>query len=208
MAYESVEHFRRVHPDLPWITSDSSSYAEKRHIFRLDNPSVPRAIAVPQKAEDVAAIIRLVRQLKIPVTVRSGGHDTWGRSIVQDGICIDMRDINFVEVSPDRKTARIGGGILTGQLLEVLEKEDLVAASGSVPDVGYISWATLTGYGPMSTGWGLGVDQIVEVEAVNAQGEIAPAGPELLAGFRGAGGHFGVAVSLKIKIYELKTVSQ
>ena len=208
MDYESEGLFRQAHPDLPWITPDSSSYAKRREIYRLNNTATPRAIVLPQNAEDVAAIIRMVRKCKIPVTVRTGGHDIYGQSVVQDAICIDMRDIDFLEISSDRKTAKIGGGILMGYLLESLEKEGLVTPCGAIPGVGYFGWASLAGYGPMGTNWGLGVDQIVEVDVVNAKGDIVSAGPDLLTGLRGSGGKLGVAVSLRIKVYELKTVGK
>jgi FAD/FMN-containing dehydrogenase len=72
--------------------------------------------------------------------------------------------------------------------------------------VGYTGWATLGGYGPFSSLYGLGTDQIVGAKLVDAQGEIVDAKDDLLKGIRGGGGIFGVIVELTIKVYPLKEV--
>jgi FAD binding domain len=201
------EGFRSAFPDLPWLKPGSAIFKERRVTYFADNPAIPLAIACPRNADEVSAIIRLAKTCKTPFTVRSGGHDLHGRSIIQDGICIDMRDINFLEISADRKTAQIGGGIPLAKLVQELSKEGLATPVGAIPEIGYVGWATLGGYSPLSPHWGLGVDQIVEAEVVNAEGEIIDAGKDMLTGIRGAGGNFGVINSLRIKIYELKMVS-
>jgi FAD/FMN-containing dehydrogenase len=192
--------------DVPWIETASAEYESKRKTYNLDNTSSPSAIACPRHAQDVAALVRYAIESNLPITVRSGGHDIFGRSIVQSALCIDMRAIDFVEIAPDRKSAKIGGGILTGKLIEVLSKEGLATPFGSVPSVGYFGWASLGGYGALSGQWGLGVDQIIGAEVVDANGEVIQADEEMLKGIRGAGGNFGIVVGLQIKLCELKTV--
>lgn len=177
-------------------------------IYYGSNEATPFAIVCPKDADEVSAIIRLAITHKLPFTVRSGGHECHGRNIIQDALCIDMRSINFVKVSSDRTTAKIGGGILIGDLEKALSSKGLVTPFGSVPTVGYVGWATLGGYGSLSSQWGLGVDQIVEAEVVNDVGAITQATPETLRGIRGGGGNFGVIVSLRIRIYNLKNVSE
>jgi FAD/FMN-containing dehydrogenase len=207
MEYQSEEAFKLAYPDIQWLTPTSTAYKERRTIYALANLATPHAILCPRNADEVSAIIRFVKECDIPFTVRSGGHDLQGRSIAQEAICIDMRDINSVEVSSDRKTAKIGGGVLMEKLLQDLSEKELITPFGSVPSIGYVGWATLGGYSSLSAQCGLGVDQIVEVDVVNAEGEIVHAGAEMLTGIRGAGGNFGLVVSARIKVYELKTVS-
>lgn len=84
----------------------------------------------------------------------------------------------------------------------------IVDCRGTVAGVGYIGWATLGGYGPFSSKYGLGVDQILGAKLVNAKGDLVDASEELLQGIRGGGGTFGVIVELTIKVYPLKEVSQ
>lgn len=62
------------------------------------------------------------------------------------------------------------------------------------------------GYGPFSSHWGLGVDQIVAATLVNAEGEIVEADESMLKCIRGAGAIFGIILSISIKVYPLKSV--
>jgi FAD/FMN-containing dehydrogenase len=192
--------------DIPWIETSSSEYESKRKTYNLDNPATPYAIASPRNARDVAALVRYSIDSGIPFTVRSGGHDLFGRSVAQSALCIDMRAIDFVEIAPDKKSARVGGGILFGKLIQELTLENLTTPFAAVPSIGYVGWASLGGYGGVSGQWGLGVDQIIGAEIVDAYGNIVQADEETLKGIKGAGGNFGVVVALRIKLYELKTV--
>lgn len=79
-------------------------------------------------------------------------------------------------------------------------------SSGTVASVGYTGWATLGGYGPLTSHYGLGVDQIVGAKIVNARGEVQDANEELLVGIRGGGGSLGIIVELTIKVYPVNKV--
>ncbi len=193
-------------PGLPLFTSTSSEYSSLRATYSLDNPAVPLAIVRPRTADDVAAVIPFAHSNGVKISVRSGGHDPFGRSVVDGALLIDMRPLSSVHVSEDKDTAKIGGGVLLGGLIEELAKFDLVTPFGSVPSVGYAGWATLGGYGALSGNFGLGVDQIVGAKVANWKGEIVDAGPETLKGIRGGSGNFGVIVELTIKVYPLKKV--
>jgi len=53
---------------------------------------------------------------------------------------IDMRDINFCNISESKSSAKIGGGILIGKLAEDLSREALAAPIGAIPFLGYVGW--------------------------------------------------------------------
>ncbi|UZP40350.1 hypothetical protein NXS19_008166 [Fusarium pseudograminearum] len=95
-----------------------------------------------------------------------------------------MRDINYVNISEDRKTAHIGGGIITRELAKALGVQGLIIPTAPNASVGYVGWATLGGYSPLSTKYGLGVDQIVGAK----------------------GGCLGVITQMTIKVYFLKEI--
>ncbi|RAK80776.1 FAD-binding domain-containing protein [Aspergillus fijiensis CBS 313.89] len=121
----------------------------------------------------------------IPFTIRSGGHDSFGRFSRNGAVAVDMRLINYVEIDQDSSTARIRGGILTGDLIRALQKHGLAAAVGTV------------------SSFGLGVDQILAAKVINAQGALVDADTELLKALRGAGGAFGVVAELTIPVHRL-----
>ena len=201
------EHIHAHLSHIRYVTSRSTDYAELRQAYIIDNPAVPLAIVRPQSAEDVASLVRYAVSAGIEITVRTGGHDPFGRCFVQDALAIDMRDIAFVHVTDEKASVTIGGGILTGDLTESLAEQQLATPISTVSSVGYVGWATHGGYGPLSACFGLGVDQILAAKVVNAQGETVDANSEMLCAIRGAGGTLGVIVELTVKVYPLDKVT-
>lgn len=203
----ALESFLQQHPHIKYATPSLPDYASLRSIWSLDCRDNPLAIARPQSAADVALLVKYVKSQGIRFVVRSGGHNLFGQSTVEGALTIDMRDIASVTVDSDRTSARVGGGILQGDLAAQLWQEGLATPTGTIASVGYVGWATYGGYGPFSAHWGLGADQILGAKIVNANGEIVEADRKLLKGIRGAGGLFGIIVELQIKVYPLKIVS-
>lgn len=61
----------------------------------------------------------------------------------------------------------------------------------------------------MAKKYGLGIDQIVGAQYVNAAGELVEeATEEALVGLRGGGGSFGIITELTIKVYPLEEASR
>lgn len=106
-------------------TPEAPEYDDIESCF-LVSPNKTSAIARPQTAEDVATLIRFCVANSVKFAVRSGGHDTTARTKVQGALFIDMRDINYVSISVDKTTARVGGGILTSKLAKSLNEQGLV----------------------------------------------------------------------------------
>ncbi|KAE9375645.1 D-lactate dehydrogenase [Stipitochalara longipes BDJ] len=202
----ALESFLKDYPHITLITSSSPKYASVRAVFSLDSTATPLAIVRPQSASDVALLIKYVKSSGIKFVIRTGGHSIFGLSIVEGALTIDMREINYVNIDKQSSTARIGGGILEGELAGQLEKEGLATPTGNVGSIGHVGWATYGGYGLFRGNFGLGVDQIVAAKVVDAKGELGDADERLLKGIRGAGGIFGVIVELTIKVYPLKTI--
>jgi len=202
----ALQTFLIDYPHMTFITSSSPNYQTVRAVFSLDSTAIPLAIVRPQSASDVALLVKYAKSNGIKFVVRTGGHNIFGLSIVEGALTIDMRDIKYVDVDKQVSTAKIGGGILEGELAQQLEKEGLATPTGNVGSIGHVGWATYGGYGMFRSNFGLGVDQIVAAKLVDAKGEIIDADETLLRGIRGAGGIFGVIVELTVKVYPLKTV--
>lgn len=169
--------------------------------------SQPRAIALPNTAEQVAAIVSQCLATNTPVVVRGGGHDLYGRFTASDAVSIDVRDLSSVRVSADKKTARVAGGTKVLKVLEELEKEQCQAASGSCGTVGFVGWSLPGGMGSYFHSYGWGADQIVGARVVNAEGKLVDADDRLLKGLRGGGGSLAIVVELEVKVHPLQNVS-
>ncbi|KAF7541281.1 hypothetical protein G7054_g694 [Neopestalotiopsis clavispora] len=208
---EAVQEFFRDHPNIPYAVPSSPNYAALRATFIVDNPAVPIAIARPQNADDVAAIVKFCAAARpsVPFVVRSGGNNLFGKSQVDGALTIDMRDIRYCRVDGDegdKTSARIGGGILAGALVRELSREGVVTASGTVHFIGYVGWSTYGGYGPFSANFGYGFEQILAARVVDWQGEIVDADADMLRGIRGAGGSFGIIVEMTIRVRPLTKI--
>jgi FAD/FMN-containing dehydrogenase len=118
---------------------------------------------------------------------------------------LDIREVNTISLSADRKSVTIGGGVQTGPLVDYLDERGLVTTCTLAGIVGHVGWAFSGGFGPFANSFGLGVDQILSAKVITASGEIAEAGEgsELLWGVKGAGGAFGVVSEVRLKVYEL-----
>ncbi|KAE9568720.1 hypothetical protein CGMCC3_g15148 [Colletotrichum fructicola] len=196
----TLEDFLEKHPSIKTYSPSDETFHSLRQTY-VSTPAIPRLIARPQSAEDVAALVSHCSKTSTPFVIRSGGHDMSARSTVDGILQIDMRDIKYVNVSSDKKSARLGGGVLNGDLQAALEKEDLMTPTGTVGSVGYVGWATLGGYSFFTASLGMGVDQILGAKVVLANGELIDADEELLVGIRGAGPALGVIVEIEIKVY-------
>ena len=117
------------HPQIRYVTPSGPGYAELRQTFILDNPAAPLAIVRPQNAEDVASLVAFAVAADIDITVRTGGHDMYGRCFAQDALAIDMRDISYVKVDDTKPYAAIGGGTLAEDVATGLTEHKLVTPS-------------------------------------------------------------------------------
>ncbi|KAF7714018.1 (R)-6-hydroxynicotine oxidase [Penicillium ucsense] len=196
-----LTEFLANNPHIHHATPESSDYEDLRMGFIINASRHPAIIVRPRSAEDVAALVPLLTQNDLPFAVRVGGHDMFGRSQINDGVTIDLREISYVDVDKSAQTARVGGGVVTMDLLEKLHEHDVVTPFGMTPSVGVLGWSTFGGYGLLSPHYGLGVDQIVGAKIVDAQGIICDADEIMLTAIRGGGGCIGVIVELTLKVY-------
>lgn len=189
-------------PHIHHATPSSPDYDSLRATYIINDALRPAMVVRPQSADDVAQLVAVLAAHTIPFTVRTGGHDMFGRSVVRDTVTIDMRDVTHVEIDREARTARVGGGVIVSDLATQLGRQNLATACTTIPVVGFAGWAMHGGYGILSHKYGLGADQILAAKVVNGRGNIVDADEKLLKGIRGAGGAFGVVVELTIRVYE------
>ncbi|MFG2767648.1 FAD-binding oxidoreductase [Streptomyces rubiginosohelvolus] len=171
----------------------------------------PAVVVLPENASDVAAALQLAREAGLQVAVRSGGHGLSGSGTNNDGLVIDLRSINQIEVI-DRSSGlvRIGAGARWAQVAEALAPHGLAISSGDHGNVGVGGIAAGGGVGWLVRQYGLTIDHIRAVEVVLPDGTTvrtdAETHPELFWVMRGAGAGAGIAVSFEIEAMELRNV--
>jgi FAD/FMN-containing dehydrogenase len=183
----SSPHF----PDLKAIWNREYATNEPLALIRVTTPS------------EVSTVVKFCVGKNLPLAVRSGGLDLWGRSLIDGAVILDIRKLNHIILPEDQKSVTIGGGTQTGDVVELLDAHSLVTPCALATVIARVGWAFSGGFGPLVNAFGLGVDQIISAKIVTADGELREADSELLWGIKGAGGAFGVITEVKFKTYPL-----
>lgn len=157
----------------------------------------------------LSSVVRAASEHGTPMAVLGGGHDLSGRGFVKDNLILDMRSLTSVTVDSAGKTVTIGGGTLSGDLVEQLPPH-LVSPLGTVAIVGVIGLALGGGYGRLTSTLGLTSDTLESAEVVLADGTTAIASEkedrDLLWALRGGGSGFGVVTACRLKLHHIPEV--
>ncbi|KAG0357874.1 hypothetical protein BGZ54_000139, partial [Gamsiella multidivaricata] len=179
-------------------------FESNRYAFDLRFTYNPEMIVMASSAADVQTAVKCAKASNVPVAPRSGGHSFEGYSIGgQDGaVVIDLSGISSVVVSGDQ--AKVGSGIRLGPLyLALYNQGGWSINAGTCPSVGIGGHALGGGFGLFARKYGLLIDRIVQMEVVNADGDLLTVSntqnPDLFFALRGAGGgSYGVVISFTI----------
>src|SRR5215208_1119169 len=160
------------------VTPGDPDYDSARQVWNEIYTASPAEIVYCQGAQDVSVALRRALDKGTPFRVRCGGHSYEGYSTLDDGVVIDVTDMNQVSVSDDRKTAVIGAG---GRLIDIysaLSAEGVAIPGGTCPPVG-ISGLTLGGgLGMLVRAEGMLIDSLLSLEMVDARGRVLTAGKD------------------------------
>lgn len=165
-------------------------------MWNINRVDAPLAIVHPQSVEDVSKLIKYPKSARLRFTIRVGGHDLQGRSIVGGALLIDLRALRSVNVAANQKSATVDGGILREELAAKLWEKVLGTPTGVILSVGYVG-CMYGGYGSFSVHRGLGLDHLIGAPIVNPDGVIVTADQSLLKRTRGAG-DFLVSLSMSL----------
>jgi FAD/FMN-containing dehydrogenase len=165
----------------------------------------PAALIRVATAADVAAVINFARATDLALAVRSGGHSGFGG--IDNGLAIDLRDLNEIEIDTEARTVWAGAGLTAGEVTHSVEAHKLIVGFGDTASVGIGGLTLGGGIGYMVRKHGLSIDSVLAAEVVTASGEIVLADatrhPDLFWAVRGGGGNFGVVTRWKYQLHPL-----
>ena len=154
---------------------------------RLWNGAVthrPVIVVQPKSHADVQTVVHFARECGIPILVRGGGHDWAGRSVVDDGLVIDMSLMRRVIIDKATSVATVAGGATAADVVAAAEPHGLAATTGMVGEVGMVGLTLAGGYGPLNGVGGLAIDNVIGAELVLGDGRAvsvdAQSEPDLL----------------------------
>ncbi|KAK0707269.1 hypothetical protein B0H67DRAFT_496358 [Lasiosphaeris hirsuta] len=191
---------------IPYVTLLSPNWAEYATTFNARLEYTPAAITLPTTPLHISQSILCASRARIPVQPKSGGHSyasysTGGRNGI---LQINLENFNSVTVDNATGIAKVGGGVRLGNLaLGIWEQGRRALGHGTCPGVGVGGHFTHGGYGYSSRAFGLGLDQIVGLEVVLADGRVVYAderkNSDVYYAMRGAADAFGVVVNFYLQ---------
>ncbi|KAH6629404.1 FAD binding domain-containing protein [Boeremia exigua] len=191
--------------DLATLVSTASSVSIELNARWSDfNAPLPSVVVNVTSEDDVAATVKYCTKGNIPFLAQNGGV-AWANifDLGQTGVLINLAGLNTVTVSDDKKSATIGGGASIGETIAAADAADALVLTGNCNCVGSVSAYLGGGYGNLMGDVGFGVDNIISLRVVTADGSIRTisktSDADLFWAFRGAGPNFGVVISATVK---------
>ena len=185
-------------------------YDDARRLWNGAVNKHPALIVQCRTGQDVAQAVKFARSHNLPVSVRSGGHNTTGLALVDDGLVIDLSQMKRIEVDPARRIARAEPGLTLDEFVQAVEGYGLLTTTGTCSGNG-LGGATLGGgIGWLMGKYGLIIDNVCSFELVTADGQILSVNnqdhADLFWGLRGGGGNFGIVTAIEYQLHPVGKV--
>src|SRR5271165_3865512 len=170
----------------------------------------PAGVAYCKKNSDVAACLSFVTKFKLPVRMRSGGHSYGGWSSVNNGLIVDVSEMNSMSFGTN--TVTVGTGIDLINFYGGLAARGKAVPGGSCPTVGIAGLTLGGGIGVLARIYGLTCDNLQSLDVVLADGSTVTCNSRshsdlYWASRGGGGGNFGVATSMTFTTRNLRTLA-
>jgi len=181
-------------------------------------PGLPAVVARPSSTAEVAAVLRLCNEARVPVTAAGGRSGVCGASVpVHGGVVLDLTSMRgIVAVDDESLTVDVRPGTFGTDFEDALRAEHGLTC-GHWPQSIELStvggWLACRGAGQLSTRYGKIEDMVVGLEVVLADGTVvrtggaprAAAGPELTQLFVGSEGTLGVITKGRLRVHPVPT---
>lgn len=139
-------------------------YNADRQDFNSFFNKFPLVIIYAQETQDVVNAVRWARYNKVPIRIRSGGHNYEALSVLNAGIVIDVSEMKkILDVNHKCNTVTIQTGLRNMELYNALWSEGLVVPSGVCPTPGVGGVTLGGGHSILSRPWGLTLDNLLKL---------------------------------------------
>ena len=190
------------------VTPNDEGYEEACRVWNgAHDGRRPALIVRCTGAADVIAAVGFARSNDLTIAVRGGGHSIAGFSTNDNGIVIDLSQMNGVHVDTDARRATVGGGAVWADVDHEAQAHGLATTGGLVSSTGVGGFTLGGGIGWLMRKHGLACDNLVGAEVVTADGRLVHASErenaDLFWGLRGGGGNFGIVTQFEFELHPL-----
>jgi hypothetical protein len=192
------------------IQPSDEIYHEARKVYNAMIDRRPALIARCADVADVIVSVNFARENGLLLAVRGGGHNGAGLGSCDGGLVIDLSQMKGVRVDPEKRTARVGGGCVWGEVDHATHAFGLATPSGIISTTGVGGLTLGGGLGHLTRKCGLTIDNLLEVDVVLADGSFVTASADknedLFWAVHGGGGNFGVVTSFLFRLHSISTI--
>lgn len=189
------------------VLPDDENWDEARQAWHVTVDQRPVAVAFPETAEDVVAIVRFAAETGLRVAPQGTGHNAGPLGNLAGTILVKTSRMRGVELDPDAMVARAEAGAWWGDVVTPAAALGMWVLHGSSPDVGVVGYSLGGGVGWMVRKHGLATNSITAIELVTPDGELVRADAEqnheLFWALRGGGGNFGIVTAIEMRMYRV-----
>ncbi len=181
------------------------AYDGARTIWNAMIDKRPALIARCAGVSDVVRALNFGRDHGLLLAVRGGGHNIAGNAVCDDGIVIDLSRMRVAIVDPRARRATVEAGARLADLDAATQAHALATPVGINSTTGIAGLTLGGGFGWLSRGYGMTIDNLESADVVTAAGEIVRASavdhPDLFWALRGGSGNFGVVTRFEFRLH-------
>lgn len=193
------------------LQTGDKGYDDARRVYNGLFDRRPAVIVRCRTAADAAAAVRFARNAGLEISIRGGGHNVAGHAVADDAVMIDLAEMKGIDVNPHARTVRAEGGLTWAELNAATAEHGLAVTGGVISTTGIAGLTLGGGLGWLMAKHGLAADNVLAIELVTADGEVADvteaSDPNLFWALRGGGGNFGIATTFTYRLHPLKMVT-
>jgi hypothetical protein len=203
------------HSSSPWSTDYNDDTCLPDPSAPCSAAGYPAYVVEAKSTSHVQAAVKFALKTGVRLNIKGTGHDYPGRSSGPESLSIWTHQLRGIEVTLGNARAvkhgasaavKIFAGMRWGEIYAAVAQYNLTIVGGGDLDVGIGGWTMGGGHSPLSSRYGLGADQVLEMEVVTADGEYRvineAAYPDLFWAMRGGGPSTNaVLLSVTMKAY-------
>src|SRR6516164_3129312 len=147
-------------------------YDAARSIWNAMIDRYPGMVVRCLGAADVINAVKLARDEKLLLAVRSGGHNIAGNAVCDGGLLIDLSPMKSVRIDPASRTARVEPGATLADFDKEAQGFSLATPLGINSTTGIAGLTLGGGFGWTTRKFGLTIDNLISADVVTADAKL------------------------------------